>query len=193
MPKGQEFIPHGPKPGCRRSWVMRAQQAAGKAKGLPLSDTIFAGGPSHGGQADNTNYARPHLSRDQVDSTLGRSPFGIRAPQSEQSIARLAAPQIACLARSGPFALPAKASRSPAKRGCHGQPQGQGNPGPLNGGGFGVAEIAEVEQVRTEQPTPASPNNSHRPSIPATGMLSLPANNPRVTCWPAYPDTCNQQ
>lgn len=36
--------------------------------------------------------------------------------------------------------------------------KGKETPVPLNGGGFGVAEIAEVEQVRAEQPTPSQPH-----------------------------------
>ncbi|MFM5587697.1 LPD38 domain-containing protein [Aeromonas rivipollensis] len=35
--------------------------------------------------------------------------------------------------------------------------KGKETPVPLNGGGFGVAEIAEVEQVKAEQPTPSQP------------------------------------
>lgn len=35
--------------------------------------------------------------------------------------------------------------------------KGKETPVPLKGGGFGVAEIAEVEQVRAEQPTPSQP------------------------------------
>lgn len=36
--------------------------------------------------------------------------------------------------------------------------KGKETPVPLNGGGFGVAEIDEVEQVRTEQPPPSQPH-----------------------------------
>ncbi|MFQ2892367.1 LPD38 domain-containing protein [Aeromonas caviae] len=35
--------------------------------------------------------------------------------------------------------------------------KGKETPVPLKGGGFGVAEIAEIEQVRAEQPTPSQP------------------------------------
>lgn len=158
MPKGQEFIPHGPQAGLPAVVGDGVQQAAGKAKGLPLSDTIFAGGPSHGGQADNTNYARPHLSRDQVDSTLGEE--SIRDPRSpvRQSIAKAGSATDSVfgplrtlrITRKGkPFASEKEAAMASRK--------GKEIPVPLNGGGFGVAEIAEVEQVRTEQPTPSQP------------------------------------
>lgn len=40
--------------------------------------------------------------------------------------------------------------------------KGKETPVPLNGGGFGVAEITEVEQVRAELPTPSQP---HQPAV----------------------------
>ncbi|UWH29769.1 methyltransferase [Aeromonas veronii] len=149
MPKGQEFIPHGPQAGLPAVVGDGVQQAAGKAKGLPLSDTIFAGGPSHGGQADNTNYARPHLSRDQVDRSLGEE--SIRDPRSpvRQSIAKAGSATDSVfgplkslrITRKGkPFATEKEAAMASRK--------GKEMPVQLNGGGFGVAEIAEVEQVQ---------------------------------------------
>lgn len=157
MPKGQEFIPHGPQAGLPAVVGDGVQQAAGKAKGLPLSDTIFAGGPSHGGQADNTNYARPHLSRDQVDRSLGEE--SIRDPRSpvRQSIAKAGSAtdsvfgplQSLRITRKGkPFASEKEAAMASRK--------GKETPVPLNGGGFGVAEIAEVEQVRAAATTQSS-------------------------------------
>lgn len=157
MPKGQEFIPHGPQAGLPAVVGDGVQQAAGKAKGLPLSDTIFAGGPSHGGQADNTNYARPHLSRDQVDSTLGEE--SIRDPRSpvRQSIAKAGSATDSVfgplkslrITRKGkPFATEKEAAMASRKD--------QEMPVPLNGGGFGVAEIAEVEQVKAAATTQSS-------------------------------------
>ncbi|MEH8223807.1 hypothetical protein [Aeromonas veronii] len=149
MPKGQEFIPHGPQAGLPAVVGDGVQQAAGKAKGLPLSDTIFAGGPSHGGQADNTNYARPHLSRDQVDGSLDTQ--STRDPRSEVARSIEGAGkdtdsvfgplQTLRITRKGkPFATEKEAVMASRR--------GQEMPVPLNGGGFGVAEISEVEQVQ---------------------------------------------
>ena len=157
MPKGQEFIPHGPQAGLPAVVGDGVQQAAGKAKGLPLSDTIFAGGPSHGGQADNTNYARPHLSRDQVDRSLGEE--SIRDPRSpvRQSIAKAGSAtdsvfgplQSLRITRKGkPFASEKEAAMASRK--------GKETPVPLNGGGFGVAEIAEVERAKAAETTQPS-------------------------------------
>ncbi|WP_236749654.1 PLxRFG domain-containing protein [Aeromonas caviae] len=186
MPKGQEFIPHGPQAGLPAVVGDGVQQAAGKAKGLPLSDTIFAGGPSHGGQADNTNYARPHLSRDQVDSTLGEE--SIRDPRSpvRQSIAKAGSATDSVfgplrtlrITRKGkPFASEKEAAMASRK--------GKEIPVPLNGGGFGVAEIAEVEQVRTEQPTPSQPqqlapavDTGYRDVIPSSEQSEVTHDQP---------------
>lgn len=186
MPKGQEFIPHGPQAGLPAVVGDGVQQAAGKAKGLPLSDTIFAGGPSHGGQADNTNYARPHLSRDQVDSTLGEE--SIRDPRSpvRQSIAKAGSATDSVfgplrtlrITRKGkPFASEKEAAMASRK--------GKEIPVPLNGGGFGVAEIAEVEQVRTEQPTLSQPqqlepavDTGYRDVIPSSEQSEVPHDQP---------------
>ncbi|MFQ2612235.1 LPD38 domain-containing protein [Aeromonas caviae] len=186
MPKGQEFIPHGPQAGLPAVVGDGVQQAAGKAKGLPLSDTIFAGGPSHGGQADNTNYARPHLSRDQVDRSLGEE--SIRDPRSpvRQSIAKAGSATDSVfgplrtlrITRKGkPFASEKEAAMASRK--------GKEIPVPLNGGGFGVAEIAEVEQVRTEQPTPSQPqqlapavDTGYRDVIPSSEQSEVTHGQP---------------
>ncbi len=165
MPKGQEFIPHGPQAGLPAVVGDGVQQAAGKAKGLPLSDTIFAGGPSHGGQADNTNYARPHLSRDQVDRSLGEE--SIRDPRSpvRQSIAKAGSATDSVfgplkslrITRKGkPFATEKEAVMASRR--------GQEMPVPLNGGGFGVAAIGEVQQAQAQQGAVKQPSSNSTPS-----------------------------
>ena len=186
MPKGQEFIPHGPQAGLPAVVGDGVQQAAGKAKGLPLSDTIFAGGPSHGGQADNTNYARPHLTREQVDTSMGEQ--STRDPRSPvaQSIAKAGSATDSVfgplrtlrITRKGkPFASEKEAAMASRK--------GKEIPVPLNGGGFGVAEIAEVEQVRTEQPTPSQPqqlapavDTGYRDVIPSSEQSEVTHGQP---------------
>lgn len=186
MPKGQEFIPHGPQAGLPAVVGDGVQQAAGKAKGLPLSDTIFAGGPSHGGQADNTNYARPHLTREQVDTSMGEQ--STRDPRSPlaQSIAKAGSATDSVfgplrtlrITRKGkPFGTEKEAAMASRK--------GKEIPVPLNGGGFGVAEIAEVEQVRTEQPTPSQPqqlapavDTGYRDVIPSSEQSEVTHGQP---------------
>lgn len=177
MPKGQEFIPHGPQAGLPAVVGDGVQQAAGKAKGLPLSDTIFAGGPSHGGQADNTNYARPHLSRDQVDSTLGEE--SIRDPRSpvRQSIAKAGSATDSVfgplrtlrITRKGkPFASEKEAAMASRK--------GQEMPVPLNGGGFGVAAIGEVQQAQAQQGGVKQPSSNSAQQDRQDGKTEIAQN-----------------
>lgn len=177
MPKGQEFIPHGPQAGLPAVVGDGVQQAAGKAKGLPLSDTIFAGGPSHGGQADNTNYARPHLSRDQVDRSLGEE--SIRDPRSQvrQSIAKAGSAtdsvfgplQSLRITRKGkPFATEKEAAMASRK--------GQEMPVPLNGGGFGVAAIGEVQQAQAQQGAVKQPSSNSAQQDRQDGKTEIAQN-----------------
>lgn len=177
MPKGQEFIPHGPQAGLPAVVGDGVQQAAGKAKGLPLSDTIFAGGPSHGGQADNTNYARPHLSRDQVDSTLGEE--SIRDPRSpvRQSIAKAGSATDSVfgplrtlrITRKGkPFASEKEAAMASRKD--------QEMPVPLNGGGFGVAAIGEVQQAQAQQGAVKQPSSNSAQQDRQDGKTEIAQN-----------------
>ncbi|WP_237671898.1 PLxRFG domain-containing protein [Aeromonas caviae] len=177
MPKGQEFIPHGPQAGLPAVVGDGVQQAAGKAKGLPLSDTIFAGGPSHGGQADNTNYARPHLSRDQVDRSLGEE--SIRDPRSpvRQSIEQAGSAtdsvfgplQTLRITRKGkPFATEKEAAMASRK--------GQEMPVPLNGGGFGVAAIGEVQQAQAQQGAVKQPSSNSAQQDRQDGKTEIAQN-----------------
>ncbi|GJA86426.1 PLxRFG domain-containing protein [Aeromonas caviae] len=177
MPKGQEFIPHGPQAGLPAVVGDGVQQAAGKAKGLPLSDTIFAGGPSHGGQADNTNYARPHLSRDQVDRSLGEE--SIRDPRSpvRQSIEQAGIAtdsvfgplQTLRITRKGkPFATEKEAAMASRK--------GQEMPEPLNGGGFGVAAIGEVQQAQAQQGAVKQPSSNSAQQDRQDGKTEIAQN-----------------
>ncbi|HHQ4663486.1 TPA: LPD38 domain-containing protein [Aeromonas veronii] len=115
---------------------------------IEQSDTIFAGGEP-GADPRNSAYTPPRLSRDQVDRTLGEE--STRDPRSpvSQSIARAGSEtdsvfgslQTLRITRKGkPFATEKEATMASRK--------GKEMPVPLNGGGFGVAEIAEVEQVK---------------------------------------------
>lgn len=118
---------------------------------IEQSDTIFAGGEL-GADPRNSAYTPPRLSRDQVDRTLGEE--STRDPRSpvSQSIARAGSEtdsvfgplQTLRITRKGkPFATEKEAAMASRK--------GAETPVPLNGGGFGVAEIAEVAQVKANQ------------------------------------------
>ncbi len=63
--------------------------------------------------------------------------------------------------------------------------KGKETPVPLNGGGFGVAEIAEVEQVKAEQPTPSQPqqlapavDTGYRDVIPSSEQSEVTHGQP---------------
>lgn len=120
------------------------------------SDIIFASGKP-GSDTRNSAYTPPRLSRDQVDSTLGEE--STRDPRSpvRQSIVKAGSAtdsvfgplQSLRITRKGkPFASEKEAAIASRK--------GKETPVPLNGGGFGVAEIAEVEQVKAAATTQSS-------------------------------------
>lgn len=146
---------------------------------IEQSDTIFAGGAS-GGDSRNSAYTPPRLSSDQVDSTLGEE--STRDPRSpvSQAIAKAGSAtdsvfgplQSLRITRKGkPFASEKEAAMASRK--------GKEMPVPLNGGGFGVAEIVEVEQVRAEQPTPSQPQQ-HAPAVDTGYPEVIPANQPQA-------------
>ncbi|WP_454010309.1 LPD38 domain-containing protein [Aeromonas sp. Marseille-Q7275] len=120
------------------------------------SDIIFASGKP-GSDTRNSAYTPPRLSRDQVDNTLGEE--STRDPRSpvRQSIVKAGSAtdsvfgplQSLRITRKGkPFASEKEAAIASRK--------GKETPVPLNGGGFGVAEIAEVEQVKAAATTQSS-------------------------------------
>jgi hypothetical protein len=177
MPKGQEFIPHGPQAGLPAVVGDGVQQAAGKAKGLPLSDTIFAGGPSHGGQADNTNYARPHLTREQVDTSMGeqstrdpRSPVAQSIEQAGSATDSVFGPlkSLRITRKGKPFATEKEAAMASRK--------GQEMPVPLNGGGFGVAAIGEVQQAQAQQGAVKQPSSNSAQQDRQDGKTEIAQN-----------------
>ncbi|WP_408817879.1 LPD38 domain-containing protein [Aeromonas caviae] len=152
---------------------------------IEQSDTIFADGEP-GADTRNSAYTPPRLSRDQVDRTLGEE--STRDPRSpvRQSIAKAGSAtdsvfgplQSLRITRKGkPFASEKEAAMASRK--------GKETPVPLNGGGFGVAEIAEVEQVRTEQPTLSQPqqlapavDTGYRDVIPSSEQSEVPHDQP---------------
>ncbi|WP_303805616.1 LPD38 domain-containing protein [Aeromonas rivipollensis] len=152
---------------------------------IEQSATIFSGGEP-GADTRNSAYTPPRLSRDQVDSTLGEE--STRDPRSpvRQSIAKAGSAtdsvfgplQSLRITRKGkPFASEKEAAMASRK--------GKETPVPLNGGGFGVAEIAEVEQVKAEQPTPSQPqqlapavDTGYRDVIPSSEQSEVTHGQP---------------
>lgn len=149
------------------------------------SDIIFASGKP-GSDTRNSAYTPPRLSRDQVDNTLGEE--STRDPRSpvRQSIVKAGSAtdsvfgplQSLRITRKGkPFATEKEAAMASRK--------GKEMPVPLNGGGFGVAEIAEVEQVKAEQPTPSQPqqlapavDTGYRDVIPSSEQSEVTHGQP---------------
>lgn len=149
------------------------------------SETLFAGG-TPGADPRNSAYTPPKLSRDQVDTSMGEQ--STRDPRSPvaQSIERAGSAtdsvfgplQTLRITRKGkPFASEKEAAMASAK--------GKETPVPLNGGGFGVAEIAEVEQVKAEQPTPSQPqqlapavDTGYRDVIPSSEQSEVTHGQP---------------
>ncbi|AUY11179.1 LPD38 domain-containing protein [Aeromonas sp. ASNIH2] len=174
MPKGQEFIPHGPQAGLPAVVGDGVQQAAGKAKGLPLSDTIFAGGPSHGGQADNTNYARPHLTREQVDTSMGEE--STRDPRSpvSQAIANAGSATDSVFGPLRSLRVTKRGKPFASQREAQLASRTDEQPVALNGGGFGIANRGEVEQAKAADQTT---DFADRPTINVSGdSVTVPSS-----------------
>ncbi|BBU05335.1 MULTISPECIES: PLxRFG domain-containing protein [Aeromonas] len=142
---------------------------------IEQSDTIFAGGEP-GADPRNSAYTPPRLSRDQVDRTLGEE--STRDPRSpvSQSIARAGSEtdsvfgplQTLRITRKGkPFATEKEAAMASRK--------GKEMPVPLNGGGFGVAEIAEVEQVQAANNSNAINDNQPQAEVSNEPVTPVPA------------------
>ncbi|WP_230599535.1 LPD38 domain-containing protein [Aeromonas hydrophila] len=120
------------------------------------SETIFAGG-TPGADPRNSAYTPPRLSRDQVDTSMGeqstrdpRSPVAQSIEQAGSATDSVFGPlkSLRITRKGKPFATEKEAAMASRK--------GQEMPVPLNGGGFGVAEIAEVEQVKAAATTQSS-------------------------------------
>lgn len=149
------------------------------AIGIPQSDTIFADGPG-ADPADNAEYAKPRLSRDQVDTAMGeqstrdpRSPVARAFEQAGGETDSIFGPlKTLRITRKGkPFVSEKEAVMASRK--------GKETPVPLNGGGFGVAEIAEVEQVKSQQPSASQPQQL-APAVDTGDREVIPANQPQV-------------
>ncbi len=123
---------------------------------LPHRDVIYG---AHNRQPDATHIKDDAPASAEPDSILG--------PLKTLRITR----------KGKPFASEKEAAMASRK--------GKEIPVPLNGGGFGVAEIAEVEQVRTEQPTPSQPqqlapavDTGYRDVIPSSEQSEVTHGQP---------------
>uniref|UniRef100_UPI0022E0E83A methyltransferase n=1 Tax=unclassified Aeromonas TaxID=257493 RepID=UPI0022E0E83A len=140
------------------------------------SETLFAGG-TPGADPRNSAYTPPRLSRDQVDRTLGEE--SIRDPRSpvRQSIAKAGSAtdsvfgplQSLRITRKGkPFATEKEAAMASRK--------GQEMPVPLNGGGFGVAAIGEVQQAQAQQGAVKQPSSNSAQQDRQDGKTEIAQN-----------------
>lgn len=140
------------------------------------SDTIFAGGAS-GSDPRNSAYTPPKLSRDQVDGSLDTQ--STRDPRSEVARSIEGAGkdtdsvfgplQTLRITRKGkPFATEKEAAMASRK--------GQEMPVPLNGGGFGVAAIGEVQQAQAQQGAVNQPSSNSAQQDRQDGKTEIAQN-----------------
>ncbi|WP_368169719.1 LPD38 domain-containing protein [Aeromonas sp. R4-3] len=108
----------------------------------------------------------------------GATPMKGDVPVGEKTDSIFGPLQTLRITRKGkPFASEKEAAMASRK--------GKETPVPLNGGGFGVAEIAEVEQVKAEQPTPSQPqqlapavDTGYRDVIPSSEQSEVTHGQP---------------
>ncbi|WP_368219963.1 LPD38 domain-containing protein [Aeromonas sp. R7-2] len=123
---------------------------------LPHRDVIYG--------ADNRQPDATHIKD---DATASAEPDSIFGPLRTLRITR----------KGKPFASEKEAAMASRK--------GKETPVPLKGGGFGVAEIAEIKQVRAEQPTPSQPqqlapavDTGYRDVIPSSEQSEVTHGQP---------------
>ncbi|MGE6262808.1 LPD38 domain-containing protein [Aeromonas media] len=123
---------------------------------LPHRDVIYGG-----------DQRQPDATPIKEDVPAGAETDSIFGPLKTLRISR----------KGKPFASEKEAAMASRK--------GKETPVPLNGGGFGVAEIAEVEQVKAEQPTPSQPqqlapavDTGYRDVIPSSEQSEVTHGQP---------------
>lgn len=140
------------------------------------SETIFAGG-TPGADPRNSAYTPPKLSRDQVDTSMGeqstrdpRSPVAQSIEQAGSATDSVFGPlQTLRITRKGkPFATEKEAAMASRK--------GQEMPVPLNGGGFGVAAIGEVQQAQAQQGAVKQPSSNSAQQDRQDGKTEIAQN-----------------
>jgi hypothetical protein len=140
------------------------------------SETIFAGG-TPGADPRNSAYTPPKLSRDQVDTSMGeqstrdpRSPVAQSIEQAGSATDSVFGPlkSLRITRKGKPFATEKEAAMASRK--------GQEMPVPLNGGGFGVAAIGEVQQAQAQQGAVKQPSSNSAQQDRQDGKTEIAQN-----------------
>ncbi|WP_407707000.1 LPD38 domain-containing protein [Aeromonas salmonicida] len=143
---------------------------------IEQSDTIFADGEP-GADPRNSAYTPPRLSRDQVDRTLGeqstrdpRSPVAQSIEQAGSATDSVFGPlkSLRITRKGKPFATEKEAAMASRKD--------QEMPVPLNGGGFGVAAIGEVQQAQAQQGEVKQPSSNSAQQDRQDGKTEIAQN-----------------
>ncbi|WP_412674127.1 LPD38 domain-containing protein [Aeromonas caviae] len=140
------------------------------------SETLFAGG-TPGADPRNSAYTPPRLSRDQVDTSMGeqstrdpRSPVAQSIEQAGSATDSVFGPlkSLRITRKGKPFATEKEAAMASRK--------GQEMPVPLNGGGFGVAAIGEVQQAQAQQGGVKQPSSNSAQQDRQDGKTEIAQN-----------------
>ncbi|EOI3362023.1 LPD38 domain-containing protein [Aeromonas hydrophila] len=156
--------------------AQRERELANQPPQIGQSDTIFAGGAS-GSDPRNSAYTPPKLSRDQVDGSLDTQ--STRDPRSEVARSIEGAGKdtdsvfgplksLRITKRGKPFATEKEAAMASRKD--------QEMPVPLNGGGFGVAAIGEVQQAQAQQGAVKQPSSNSAQQDRQDGKTEIAQN-----------------
>ncbi|WP_257498006.1 LPD38 domain-containing protein [Aeromonas media] len=140
------------------------------------SETLFAGG-TPGADPRNSAYTPPKLSRDQVDTSMGeqstrdpRSPVAQSIEQAGSATDSVFGPlkSLRITRKGKPFATEKEAAMASRKD--------QEMPVPLNGGGFGVAAIGEVQQAQSQQGEVKQPSSNSAQQDRQDGKTEIAQN-----------------
>ncbi len=140
------------------------------------SETLFAGG-TPGADPRNSAYTPPKLSRDQVDTSMGeqstrdpRSPVAQSIEQAGSATDSVFGPlkSLRITRKGKPFASEKEAAMASRK--------GKETPVPLNGGGFGVAAIGEVQQAQAQQGAVKQPSSNSAQQDRQDGKTEIAQN-----------------
>ncbi|HHO2159603.1 TPA: PLxRFG domain-containing protein [Aeromonas hydrophila] len=140
------------------------------------SETLFAGG-TPGADPRNSAYTPPRLSRDQVDTSMGeqstrdpRSPVAQSIEQAGSATDSVFGPlkSLRITRKGKPFASEKEAAMASRK--------GKETPVPLNGGGFGVAAIGEVQQAQAQQGAVKQPSSNSAQQDRQDGKTEIAQN-----------------
>ncbi|MFM4996015.1 LPD38 domain-containing protein [Aeromonas sanarellii] len=154
----------------------RGRELADQPAQIGQSDTIFVPGKP-GADTRNSEYTPPRLSRDQVDRTLGeestldpRSPVAQSIEQAGSATDSVFGPlkSLRITRKGKPFATEKEAAMASRKD--------QEMPVPLNGGGFGVAAIGEVQQAQAQQGAVKQPSSNSAQQDRQDGKTEIAQN-----------------